>query len=97
MLLLQDNSDLIHQLIQSERVHKSSNHSRIKILYMLIDAGADVNATDAYNQTPLWLAMKYGNVAVVQVLLQCGANTLLIYGSFSFWDWLHPDVAAHCK
>lgn len=64
---------------------------------MLIDAGADVNAIDTYNQTPLWLAMKYGNVAVVQVLLQCGANTLLTYGTFTLWDWLHPDVAAHCK
>ena len=67
------------------------------ILYMVIDAGADVNAIDAYNQTPLWLAMKYGNVAVVQVLLQCGANTLQIYRNITLWDWIDPDVASDCK
>lgn len=58
------------------------------ILYMLIDAGLDVNSLDSYNTTPLWLAMKSGNIAITQVLLQCGANTSQIYQNVSLWNWL---------
>lgn len=55
---------------------------------MLVDAGAEVNSLDNYNQTPLWLAMKFGNVAITQVLLQCGADTDEVYQNVSLWNWL---------
>lgn len=64
------------------------------ILYMLVDAGADVNAKllqDCVNKdhvTPLWLAMKTGNVSVAQVLLQCGADTNQFYKNKTLWDWV---------
>ena len=63
------------------------------ILYMLVDAGADVNVSRSVDNsndiiTPLWWAMKWGNVATAQVLLQCGADTSRMYRGKSLWDWV---------
>lgn len=66
------------------------------ILYMLVDAGADVNARliqscEAENKdqvTPLWLAMKTGNVSIARVLLQCGADTKQTYENKTLWNWV---------
>lgn len=64
------------------------------ILYMLVDAGADVNTRllqHCENKdyvTPLWLAIKTGNVSVAQVLLQCGANTNQMYEDKTLWEWV---------
>jgi len=58
---------------------------------MLVDAGADVNAADAKQQVPLWLAMKAGLVAVAEVLLQCGALTSFVYKKQSLWNWVTID------
>lgn len=57
---------------------------------MLVDAGANVNYSYDY-VTPLWLAMKSGNVAIAQVLLQCGADTNQTYRNKTLWDWVVVD------
>ena len=58
---------------------------------MLVDAGSDVNAADAKQQVPLWLAMKAGLVVVTEVLLQCGALTSCVYKKQSLWNWVTID------
>ena len=55
---------------------------------MLVDAGADVNAVDGDEQTPLCLAMKAGQCHIAQVLLQCGALTNVYYRNRTLADWL---------
>ena len=43
-------------------------------LQAMIDAGADVNATDYKGETPLHEAARYGNAEVIAVLLKAGAD-----------------------
>lgn len=42
---------------------------------LLLDMGADVNATGEYKPTPLHLAAEMGNTDAVRILLQLGADT----------------------
>ena len=40
----------------------------------LIDSGYNVNAEDAFGQTPLFIALQKGHFGIVQILLNAGAN-----------------------
>ena len=40
----------------------------------LIRAGANVKAANRYGVTPLWLASVNGNAAVIEMLLEAGAD-----------------------
>jgi hypothetical protein len=60
-------SCLIHHTITSP--HALDN------IGFLIDNGADVNATNFYGLTPLYIAVEYGLVCVVKLLLRSGADT----------------------
>ena len=44
------------------------------IISMLIDNGADVNATDKYDRSILWIAISRGNLVTAKYLLDNGAN-----------------------
>ena len=46
----------------------------IKIVRVLLDTGADVNATDGAKKTPLHFAATKGHVDVAKVLIQNGAD-----------------------
>ena len=46
----------------------------VSLVKTLIDYGADVNAEDSLNNTPLHLACISGRLAIVGVLLRAGAN-----------------------
>lgn len=56
----------------------------------LLDAGADANAVDGEDRTPLMLAAKSGFEHVVRLLLEAGANPTLI-------DANHEDALDYCK
>jgi cytohesin len=52
----------------------AAENGSARIARRLIAAGADVNARDWLNQTPLWSAVTYDRVRVVRVLLEAGAQ-----------------------
>lgn len=59
----------------SETMLHSAIHSHHKeISKFLIAKGADVNASNTYNQTPLHYAAEWGDVEIIQLLLDKGAN-----------------------
>ena len=59
----------------STPLHKATEKGYAAIVRILLDADADVNATDAYGYTPLHWAAQEGHLAIVQDLCQDGANT----------------------
>ena len=55
-------------------LHLACVHGCVMRIKLLIENGADVNATDKAGQTPLHLAAVYGHVVVVDMLLSAGAD-----------------------
>ena len=53
-----------------------NNHMRvrIRIIALLLDAGADINAVDNYGQTALFMAIASENTLVAEFLINRGAN-----------------------
>jgi ankyrin repeat protein len=47
---------------------------RLEVVKLLIELGEDVNAADAYGITPLMVAANLGDAAIVQYLIDKGAN-----------------------
>ncbi|RZC42858.1 Ankyrin repeat domain containing protein, partial [Asbolus verrucosus] len=41
---------------------------------LLIECGASVNSVNKYNVTPLHLAFQFGNIEIVKLLIEKGAN-----------------------
>jgi cytohesin len=52
----------------------AAENGSARIARRLIEAGADVDARDWMNQTPLWSAVTYDRVRVVRVLIEAGAK-----------------------
>ena len=52
------------------KLHLGASFGSSKIVKVLLDKGADVNAVNENQETALHLADKYGHVDVVKVLLQ---------------------------
>ena len=47
---------------------------RLEVVKLLIDLGEDVNAADSYGITPLMVAANLGDIAIVQYLVDKGAD-----------------------
>nr|XP_053647664.1 uncharacterized protein LOC128699147 [Cherax quadricarinatus] len=71
-----------------ERHHQA----RMAIVYMLCDAGVDINGRDASGLTPLHYAARRGDAAVCDALLQCGADLHAQHDGVSLWE--EVEVAA---
>ena len=56
-------------------LHVAAEHDRAGIAAMLIDQGADVNATMAAGMTPLQLAQSKGSAKVAKLLAERTART----------------------
>lgn len=50
------------------------SHGYTKIVRLLIDRGADVNACGKYNYTPLIIAIQNNNLDIIRLLLEHGAD-----------------------
>ena len=55
-------------------LHWASNQGHLKIVELLVEAGADINAKDLTDWTPLHLAVKENHLKVVEYLVKKGAR-----------------------
>ena len=55
-------------------LHYASAYGRLDIVQLLVDHGADVNATQQHLWTTLHLASSYGYLGIARLLLDRGAN-----------------------
>lgn len=92
-LLLQDEVDLAPDLA-SVGVEPDT-----ALIALLLAAGADVNARNAYGQPPLHLAAFYGYETIVEQLLAAGANlrTRNLHGRFAAEVAATPSLAARLE
>lgn len=92
-LLLQDEVDLAPDLA-SVGVEPDA-----ALITLLLAAGADVNARNAYGQPPLHLAAYYGYESIVDQLLAAGADlrTRNLHGRFAAEVAATPSLAARLE
>lgn len=64
----------MQRLSESHNLVKAIAKNDLNEVNLLINAGADINATDTSGATPLWLASKLGATKIVESLLVKGAN-----------------------
>ncbi|XP_036190480.1 ankyrin repeat and SOCS box protein 3 isoform X7 [Myotis myotis] len=65
-------------------LHFAARRGHWKIVQILLEAGADPNATTLEETTPLFLAVENGRMDVLRLLLRYGAN---VNGSHSMCGW----------
>ncbi|XP_058429134.1 ankyrin repeat and SOCS box protein 3 isoform X1 [Marmota monax] len=65
-------------------LHLAASQGHWKIAQILLEAGADPNATTLEETTPLFLAVENGQIDVLRLLLRHGAN---VNGSHSMCGW----------
>ncbi|XP_072793856.1 ankyrin repeat and SOCS box protein 3 isoform X1 [Vicugna pacos] len=65
-------------------LHLAASQGHWKIVQILLEAGADPNATTLEETTPLFLAVENGQIDVLRLLLRYGAN---VNGSHSMCGW----------
>ncbi|XP_045301998.1 ankyrin repeat and SOCS box protein 3 isoform X3 [Leopardus geoffroyi] len=65
-------------------LHLAASQGHWKIVHILLEAGADPNATTSEENTPLFLAVENGHIDVLRLLLRYGAN---VNGSHSMCGW----------
>ncbi|XP_077628482.1 ankyrin repeat and SOCS box protein 3 isoform X2 [Crocuta crocuta] len=65
-------------------LHLAASQGHWKIVHILLEAGADPNATTSEETTPLFLAVENGHIDVLRLLFRYGAN---VNGSHSMCGW----------
>ncbi|MDR1802828.1 MAG: ankyrin repeat domain-containing protein [Treponema sp.] len=72
---------------------QDGNFSSVK---SALDAGANVNARNSYNQTPLMIAAENDDLAIVKYLVERGADISLQDRAgdtvFDYSEFIHPDI-----
>jgi len=77
---------------ESSDLYRAAEENNFHDAQAAVAAGADVNTTSLQNVTPLLLAVKHGNVQLVQFLLSKNANPNLVS---SECGPLHEAVRKH--
>eukprot|EP01130_Rhizamoeba_saxonica_P005192 TRINITY_DN2079_c0_g1_i1.p1 TRINITY_DN2079_c0_g1~~TRINITY_DN2079_c0_g1_i1.p1 ORF type:complete len:629 (-),score=115.50 TRINITY_DN2079_c0_g1_i1:72-1925(-) len=79
--------------------HKPDNIGNLKVIKWLMEYNCNINASDAYNRTPLLMAARNGNIETVKLLLESNnilVDTLNTKGEtplFKAIQYSHKDVA----
>src|SRR5690554_124869 len=64
---------VLHNILQNREL-KNNQDMMYKIIEILLEYDADVNATDSNGITPISFITQYTNIDVVRLLLEAGAN-----------------------
>ena len=88
-LLIEKGADMTQTNMGNRRfsgtpLHSSAYHGNIPAIAVLLDRGADINASS--HGTPLWYAARAGNVGAISMLLDRGADTKPSLESAVLWD-----------
>ncbi len=73
---------MFHRLVKSKKI---KNSLKPKFIYVLSDAGVEINYQNNSKQTCLHIAVIEGLVEIVLSLLQCGADLTLIDNVISYY------------
>ena len=97
---MKDNSGYtpLHHAANRKKKHDSMeiNAKLIDIANLLIDRGANMNINSDDNNTPLDLAARNGDLEMVELLINRGANLLETYGNmFGDGDPFYSEKALH--
>lgn len=63
-----------HRVGRISALMHAINYNNIDAIKLLIEAGANLNATDNMGRTPLMIAVEFNNQDAVQILIESGAN-----------------------
>jgi len=69
-----DNKTPLHHVLESEAISSDDSNPNLLMVNLLLDCGADTNTKTSLGESPLYIACSKGLTAVVQKMLQCGAN-----------------------
>jgi hypothetical protein len=74
--LLSENKRLVHETGEDGEtlLHNASLHGSPKVVQLLVQHGANLNAKDKYGGTPIHDAISGGNVEIVRTLASLGAS-----------------------
>ena len=72
-------------------LHWAAYYNRLKIVKILIDAGADVNIQNEEEDTPLHIATRWCNIKTIKLLLDSGADVNI--KNKKGWTPLHSTLA----
>lgn len=83
--------DLIKEKTSNQRspLHYACGEGKIKIIEFLLNNGADINAFDYANETPIFYAVKNDCLNAVELLLQYNTINVLIHSKHKHLSILH--------
>lgn len=88
LAIIENNLPLVKELLQYNNInevdsdgnnylHLAIIYKKVEIAYYLLENNIYINALNKYNMTPLYLAVHYNNMPIVQALLKTGAQVML--------------------
>ena len=74
--LIDSSAGLIVNKYERTPLHNAVLEGNLEVVRKLVEAGADLEATDEYFETPLCLATQENHVEISEYLISCGADPL---------------------
>lgn len=68
-------------------LHTAANHGAVKVVKLLLKAGANIKAHDSGGRTPLWEAIGNDHVEVVKLLIGAGADLSNPHEGYTLLMW----------
>ena len=94
-VLLSAGANTLENAVGSTWMHYAIHEDLSKeVLQLIIDLGADVNATNHENATALMLAIEKGNADVINILINAGASMAVENAVGN--TWIHYAVSGDC-
>lgn len=85
-----NSTELLYTTYNWTALHYAVKSGDIDVVKMLLDYGADINATDFNNTTPLYYAVNNINSSMVKILLEYGADPNIRRNSINDYCYVTP-------